>query len=220
MEVPMIQRSLLAGAVALATVFAPLVHAQTTQPGFVPDTGQINPGGAPHPPSASPSLPIADQEAVRAALLTPDPGTISTGEQPNAAGKPQPETTGKGITAGETPGPIASTMQTKPAKFSHRNDAIDHTPTMAMPFRLDDAQRKQIVQAVLSESTPAFSGTRDFKPADVVPFSLAGSIHPLPEGVRDLPDMGGLAFLRSKNKVYLISTTTADPIVVDVLAAK
>lgn len=216
----MIRRSLFAGTVAFGVAFAAPTHAQTTQPGFVPGTGQINPGGAPHPPSATPAPPIADHEAVRAALLMPDPGTISTGEQPNTSGKPQPETTGKGITAGEAPGPIASTMQTKPAKFSHRNDVIDHTPTMAMPFRLDDAQRKQIVQAVMSESTPAFSGTRDFKAADVVPFSLAGNIHPLPEGVRDLPDMGGLAFLRSKNKIYLISTTTADPVVVDVLAAK
>jgi len=218
--VSMFSRALLAGTVALGAVFATPGHAQTTQPGLVPGTGQINPSGAPHPPSATSTPPVADQEAVRAALMMPNPGTISTGEPPNASGKAQPEATGKGIAAGEGPGPIASTIETKPAKFSHRNDAIDHTPTMAMPFRLDDAQRRQIVQAVMAESTPALSGARDFKPADAVPFSLAANIHPLPAGLDSIVDMRGLDYMRSKDKVYLISTTTADPIVVDVLPAK
>lgn len=219
----MYARSLFAVMVALGTLVAALANAQdkpAAQPGFVPDTGQINTGSAPHPPSATPAAPIADHEQVRAALLMPDPGTISPGEEPNASGKAQPQTTGKGMTHVEQPGPIGSTLQTKPAKFSRRNDLIDHTPTMAMPLRLDSGQRQQIVRSVMSGSTPAFSGTPDFKPADAVPFSLTAEVRPMPESIRDIPDLSGLAYLKGKEKVYLVTTRTADPIVVDVLTGK
>jgi len=156
MEVSMNPRLLLAGTAACAVLFASFAHAQstTTDPGFVPGTGQINPGHALQPPPTTPAAPIANPADVRAALLMPDPETISLGEDPNAGGKAQPVTTGKGITSGEQPGPIASTMQTKPAKFSHRNDVIDHMPTMGMPLRLDEKQRQQIFQAITSEKTP------------------------------------------------------------------
>ena len=219
----MIVRTLLASTVAVGTLLAAVSHAQdrpTTQPGFVPDTGQINSGHAPQPPSASPSRPIADPAEVRAALMMPDPGTISLGEDPNAGGAPQLATTGKGITGGEQPGPIGSTMQTKPAKFSRRNALIDHTPTMAMPLRLDEAQRQQIVQAIASEKEPALDAAQAFKPADAVPFAFAAQIHPLPESVRSMPGLGFLAYLKGKDRVYLVTTRTADPIVVDILDGK
>ena len=35
------------------------------------------------------------------------------------------------------PGPIGATIQTMPAKFSHRNDVLDHMPVMAWPLPLN-----------------------------------------------------------------------------------
>lgn len=188
--------------------------------GFVPETGQINRGAAHQPPSATPTPPIAEREEVRAALLMPDPGTISVGEQPNASGKSQPETTGKGITSVEQPGPIGSTLQTKPAKFSHRNDAIDHTPSMGMPFKLDPKQRQQVFQAMMSDKTSATAETRDFNPADALPYSLVRDIHPLPESIRGMPSLRGLGYMKAKDKVYLVTEATAVPIVADILDGK
>jgi len=206
---------LLTAALAVLSI-APLAYAQDK--GFDPNTGQINQGAAHLPPAPTPPIPRANQEDVRAALLTPDPGTISLGEEPNASGTPQPETTGKGITAGEQAGPIASQLQTKPAKFSHRNDAIDHTPIMGMPFKLDPEQRQQIVQAVMKGEGPA--ATQDFNPADAVPYSMAASVRPLPLSLDSMRGLAGLAYLKGKDKVYLVSTATAVPIVVDVLEGK
>ena len=215
----MVARTLLLGTAALAVLLtAPLAHAQDK--GFNPDTGQINQGAAHLPPAPTPPIPRANQEDVRAALLMPNPGTISLGEEPNAGGTPQPQTSGKGITSGEQPGPIASQLQTKPAKFSHRNDAIDHTPTMGMPFKLDPQQRQQIVQAVMAEKTEGAAATKDFDPADAVPYSMAASVHPLPLSLDSMPTLAGLAYLKGNDKVYLVSTRTAVPIVVDVLAGK
>ncbi|HEV2630107.1 MAG TPA: hypothetical protein VGV41_15850 [Pseudolabrys sp.] len=222
MEVSMNPRPLLAGTVACAVLFASFAHAQstTTDPGFVPDTGQINPGHALQPPPTTPPAPIANPADVRAALLMPDPGTISLGEDPNAGGKAQPATTGKSVTSGEQPGPIASTMQTKPAKFSHRNDVIDHMPTMGMPLRLDEKQRQQIFQAITSEKTSEIAATQTFKPADAVPYAAAGQIHPFPGSIRGIPDLAFLAYMKGKDRVYLVTTRTADPIVVDILDGK
>jgi hypothetical protein len=205
-----------------ASLAVSLAQAQNkpANPAMVPETGQINPGAPHQPPSATPTPPIASHEDVRAALLMPDPRTISTGEQPDASGKAQPETNGKGITSGEQPGPIGSTLQTKPAKFSHRNDAIDHTPTMAMPYKLDAKQRQQVFQAVMAEKAPAPSETRNFNPADALPYSLVRDIHPLPQSLHDLPSLSGLDYMKGKDKIYLVSSTTAVPIVVDILDGK
>ena len=220
----MLSRTLLLGTIAVATLLtAPLAYSENTPPsadkGFVPGTGQINKGSAHLPPAPTPPTPLADREDVRAALLMPEPGTISVGEQPDASGKAQPETTGKGLTSGEQAGPIGSTLQTKPAKFSHRNDAIDHTPTMGMPFKLDQQQRQQIVQAVASNNTAGTSG-QDFKPADALPYALAANIQPLPESVGKMPTLARLGYLKGNDRVYLVTTATAVPIVVDVLDGK
>ena len=217
----LLRASLMAGAFGALLAAAPgqaQNNAVTQDPGFVPNTGQINPGGAPKVPSAKPSQPIPDREEIRAALMMPDPGTISTGEQPNAGGTPQPATTGKGITDVEEPGPIGSTMQTKPAKFSHRNDVIDHTPIMGMPLKLDEQQRQQIFQTIMDDKTQPATAKQDLNPADAVPFSLVGDMHPLPESLRGMPSLSKLDYVKTKDKVYLVTSQTA--IVVDLLDGK
>ncbi len=219
----MLSRLSLLSAVALAALLTVPAYSDdrpaTADKGFNPGTGQINNGAAHLPPAPTPPTPLADREDVRAALLMQDRGTISLGEQPDASGKAQPETTGKGLTSGEQAGPIGSTLQTKPAKFSHRNDAIDHTPIMGMPFKLDPQQRQQIVQAVASDKGGVTS-EQNFKPADALPFAMASNIQPLPESVGKMPSLARLGYLKGKDKVYLVTTATAVPIVVDVLDAK
>jgi hypothetical protein len=185
---------------------------------FNPGTGQINRGGDRAVPSATPSAPIPSHEDVRAALLMQDPGTISLGEQPNTAGKAQPETTGQGLTKGEEAGPIASTMQTKPAKFSHRNDAIDHSPIMAMPFPLNEQERQRVFKTVMADEAPSAAATLDLKPADALPYALAANKHPLPLSLSDMPLLSKVDYVKSNDKVYLVSAQTS--IVVDLLEGK
>jgi hypothetical protein len=133
-----------------------------TQPGFVPDTGQINPGHAAQPWSNAPPLPQNQQPAqedARAALMMPDNGAPSAGQaggQGNgqAGGQAASQAAGQGGAQAAPPapnsgaqsnsgsasntsatsaatstgpaGPIGATIQTMPAKFSHRNDLLDH----------------------------------------------------------------------------------------------
>ena len=219
----MLSRTSILGAVALAASLTASAYSDdrpaTADKGFNPGTGQINKGAAHLPPAPTPPTPLDDREDVRAALLMPDPGTISLGEQPDASGKAQPETTGKGITNVEQAGPIGSTMQTKPAKFSHRNDAIDHTPIMGMPFKLDQDQRKQVFQAIMTDQTSA-AFEQDFNSADALPYSLIQHIHPLPESIRGMPILANVDYMKGKDKIYLVTARTAVPIVVDVLDAK
>jgi hypothetical protein len=219
----MLSRTFAIAAVTLGALF--LVHPAQSQTnaatgggGLNADTGQINSGGAKPVPSSTPSAPIAGLEDVRAALLMQDPGTISVGEAPDAAGKAQPQTTGQGITAGEVPGPIGSTLQTKPAKFSHRNDAIDHTPIMGMPFPLDAQQRQRVFQAVMADNTSPAAGAPQLKPADALPYALAADKHPLPLSLDDMPLLSKTDYVKSKDKVYLVSAQTS--IVVDLLDGK
>jgi hypothetical protein len=185
---------------------------------FNPGTGQINSGGDKDVPSAKPSSPIPSHEEVRAALLMQDPGTISVGEQPDLAGEAQPQTTGQGISGGESPGPIGSTMQTKPAKFSHRNDVIDHSPIMGMPFPLKPEEKQRVFEAVMADGASAAGATLDLKPADALPFQAMTHQHPLPLSLGDMPLLSKVDYVKSKDTVYLVSAQTS--IVVDALDGK
>src|SRR5439155_24919175 len=129
-----------------------------TNPGFVPNTGQINPGVAPQPSSQSTDFAnMPTPEQARAALMAPISKQPSTGEA-------LPATTGSGAqaaTGNELPpsGPIGSFGQTIPAKFSQRNDVLDHVPIMALPLPLTDEQRKQIYEAVMADNSQPVAGT-------------------------------------------------------------
>jgi len=128
-----------------------------TQPGFVPGTGQINPGNAAQPWSNAPPLPQDQQpaqEEARAALMSSDNGAPSAGQSAGQgpaqgpaqggvqATPPAPnggDQSGSGASSAAPsaapPGPIGATIQTMPAKFSHRNDVLDHMPVMAWRCR-------------------------------------------------------------------------------------
>src|SRR5260370_18314571 len=76
-----VSAAVLATATAVAIVAAQASdRSPTVDPGFVPNTGQINPGHAAEPWSdAPPQAPHPSQEEARAALMMPDNGAPSAG---------------------------------------------------------------------------------------------------------------------------------------------
>src|SRR5215472_12133593 len=106
-----------AAVLATATAVAILVaqagdRSPTLDPGFVPDTGQINSGHAAEPWSdALPQEEPPSQEEARAALMMPDDGTPSAG-QGSAGQIPSGQLTTAGTTTGTAGPPIGATTQT------------------------------------------------------------------------------------------------------------
>ncbi|HZP78726.1 MAG TPA: hypothetical protein VFB45_21495 [Pseudolabrys sp.] len=99
-------------------------------------------------------------------------------------------------------GPIGATDQTMPAKFSSRNDKLDHLPIMALPLPFSDAQKQQIAQAVRKDS----HSTVDFAaaPAQQVPYNLA--LYPLPnELTAQIPEAADYRVLKLTDKIVLVN---------------
>jgi len=187
---------------------------QSTNPGFVPNTGQINPGMPQQSSSQSTdfaSIPTPDE--ARAALMAPisrqpSTGDASTGTTGTGAQGTQANTAG---TSNEPPpsGPIGSFGQTIPAKFSKRNDTLDHVPTMAIPLPLTDEQRKQIYDAVMADKSQPIAGADALKPAsELSPNQALNGMHPLPESVRGIDGVTRLYYVKAKRKVLLIEPAT------------
>jgi hypothetical protein len=240
-------RILIAAMAALATASAlPVAAARAadTQPGFVPGTGQINPGHAAQPWSNAPPLPQDQQPAqedARAALMMPDNGAPSAGQSgsqgtgqaagqaagqgaaqatppaPNSGGQSSSETASGAAVPGAGPsGPIGATIQTMPAKFSQRNDLLDHMPMMAWPLPLNAQQRQQIYQAVMDDKSPPAADTAKLKPANALTFEQRRDMRPLPESLTAIDGLQGLKYLKGKDKVLLVRPSTG--IVVDEVA--
>ena len=236
-------RILIAATVALAAA-SPIFVATAcaadpsadTQPGFVPDTGQINPGNAAQPWSNAPPLPHDQQpaqEEARAALMSPDNGAPSAGQSagqepvqgaaqgaaqatppvPNGGGQPSGGNAPGAAPSAGPPGPIGATIQTMPAKFSHRNDVLDHMPVMAWPLALNAQQRQQIYQAVMADKLPPAADTAKLKPANALTFEQRRDMRPLPESLAAIDGLQGLKYVKGKDKVLLVRPSTG--IVVD-----
>jgi hypothetical protein len=246
-------RILIAAMAALATASSLFVTAARaadpsadTQPGFVPGTGQINPGHAAQPWSNPPQDQQPAQEDARAALMMPDNGAPSAGQStgqgtgqaaaqaagqgasqaagqgaaqatppaPNSGGQSSSETASGAAATGAGPsGPIGATIQTMPAKFSQRNDLLDHMPMMAWPLPLDAQQRQQIYQAVMDDKSPPAADAAKLKPANALTFEQRRDMRPLPESLTAIDGLQGLKYLKGKDKVLLVRPSTG--IVVD-----
>jgi hypothetical protein len=205
--------AVLATATAVAIVAAQASdRSPTVDPGFVPNTGQINPGHAAEPWSdAPPQAPQPSQEEARAALMMPDNGAPSAGpgstSAPNGGeqlttGSTSASTTAAGR-AGPT-GPIGATTQTMPAKFSQRNDVLDRVPTTAWPLPLNEEQRRQIFNSVMADSSPPAAGAAALKPGSSLSFEQTLDLHPLPGAVADMDGLHGLQYVKGKDKVLLV----------------
>ena len=190
-----------------AAVFAQDEPRRPLNPGLVPNTGQINTGAAPQPWSKSAEVDnIPAPAEAWAALVQP----IS--RQPSAGGGAT--TTGTGAPALDTinassepppSGPIGSFGQTIPAKFSKRNDILDHLPTMAIPLPLTQEQRKQIYDAVMAEKSQPVVGADALEPAsELSPNQALNGMRPLPESVRSIDGVSRLYYIKAKDKVLLI----------------
>jgi hypothetical protein len=198
----------------------------TLNPGFVPNTGQINPGHAAQPWSTAPALPQVQQPAqedARAALMMPDNGAPSAGqgEPANQAGQGDQAGQGGQQTApsqngGAQSGPIGSTVQTMPAKFSKRNDLLDHMPMMAWPLPLNEQQRQQIYQAVMNDKSQPVEGAAALKPASSLSYDQKRDLQPLPQSVTNIDGLQDLKYVKGKDKVFLVRPSSG--IVVDEIA--
>jgi hypothetical protein len=174
---------LLAAVVISITAAQAGEKAWTIDPGFVPDTGQINPGSAPKPWSdAPPQGQQPSQEEARAALMMPDNGVSSAGEA----------------------GPIGATLQTMPEKFSDRNKVLDHVPTTAWPLPLNEQQRDQIYNAVMADKSQPAGDATSLKPGDFLTYEQTLDEHPLPPAVATIDDLQGLEYVKAKDKVLLV----------------
>jgi len=213
--------ALAAGLIVAASLATGAVRAEENpvklDPGFNPDTGQINLGTAIQGASQSDEIiKIPTPEETRAALLTPVSTQPSTGDTPAAPGRPT--ATGAGTSnaggaaaSGEPPpsGPIGSIGQTLPAKFSKRNDVLDRTPIMAFPLSLSDQQRQQIYQAVMADKSQPADGADQLVPSSALTIDQAlHGMNPLPANVRDIPAVNGLNYVKGKNKVLLVEPST------------
>jgi hypothetical protein len=86
-----------------------------------------------------------------------------------------------------------------PSKFSERNNAIDHTPIMAMPLGLTDEQKKAIVASVKLADKPVQS--TDAKVAHTLPWQI--TVHDLGSSAND-PALAKLKYVRTQDRVLLI----------------
>jgi hypothetical protein len=174
---------LLAAVVISITAAQAGEKAWTIDPGFVPDTGQINPGSAPKPWSdAPPQGQQPSQQEARAALMMLDNGVSSAGEA----------------------GPIGATLQTMPEKFSDRNKVLDHVPTTAWPLPLNEQQRDQIYKAVMADKSQPAGDAAALKPGDFLTYEQTLDEHPLPPAVATIDDLQGLEYVKAKDKVLLV----------------
>jgi len=205
----MLSATLLAGAafalpVTRAGAFAG-DNVAAADPGFVPDSGQINRGFDEKLPTQSRPRPIPTQAEVRAALAMPDSDQAALGGDINAT---------TGAAAASTQPPIGATGQTTPATLSQRNDTLDRMPIMALPTGLSDAERQRIYQAAMADGTPLAADAAQLAPASELNAEQAlHDIHPLPASVRGIRGVERLNYLKSKEKVFLVEPDTR--IVVD-----
>lgn len=98
----------------------------------------------------------------------------------------------------DVPGAPADS-QTVPAKFSARNDKLDHTPIMAMRLGLSDEQKRKIIDSVKSANQPAQASNA--KPADSLAWDV--KVHDLEAAASD-PALKNLKYVRTKDRILLV----------------
>lgn len=103
--------------------------------------------------------------------------------------------------------------QTVPAKFSTRNDRLDHLPTMAFPVPLTDAQKQQIVETVSRLNVPV--ETISANPSEVLPDKVMPHELP-PDLAANIPELAHWSYVRLPHKVLFVSA--ANMIVVGEIA--
>jgi hypothetical protein len=93
--------------------------------------------------------------------------------------------------------------QTVPAKFSKRNDAIDHVPVMAMQvLAFSDEQKRSIIDAVHGANPPVQSTSA--KPAEELPIGI--TMQEWPAAASD-PAFAKMKYVRAQDRILLVEPT-------------
>jgi len=93
--------------------------------------------------------------------------------------------------------------QTVPAKFSKRNDAIDHVPVMAMQvLAFSDEQKRSIIDAVHGANAPVQSTSA--KPAEELPIGI--TMQDWPAAASD-PAFAKMKYVRAQDRILLVEPT-------------
>jgi len=149
---------------------------------------------------AAGQAPAADQNnSVQPSTSKPD----QNAKQEPSAKTAAPTAPGPEIFANGTltvPGAPTDT-ETTPAKFSPRNDALDHLPTMARGPALSAAQRKLIVDTVKpgNGAPPRFAAP----PATILP--LGADMQPWPQDVLgQIPDLRDTKYVSLSDKILVV----------------
>jgi hypothetical protein len=187
--------------VAVAALIAGLGYAVAADNA---DTGRINregaavqgPGGGSQVAPTNPSGGTAHD---------PAPG------MPGAAPAPNPPQQGAAAASSASPeGPIGSTPQTMPAKFSTANTAIDNIPLMVHPFPLQPAQKAALFDSVEQDLSPA--ATTGMGGRWMPPQIQAGALLPqgitaqeLPDGVTNgIPELKGYQYVTVHDRIWIV----------------
>ena len=193
----------LAAAAGFALVGSASFAAETmpTNPGFQPNTGQINLGSDAKTSMSAP-VQVPSPEQTRAAFKATgrdDGAQVTPGATPDAPGALAAVTT-NGAAA-----PAGSTRQTVPATLSESNDTLDRVPIMAWPLGLTDEQRQRIYQAVMADKAAPTSDSANLAPANALSIPVAlNDMHPLPSSIGDVERAQGLKYVKTKDKVFLV----------------
>ena len=143
--------------------------------------------------------PTSDQNnAVQPSTSKPDQNATQEPSSKTAPAAPGPEIFANGTLT--VPGAPTDT-DTTPAKFSQRNDALDHLPTMARGPALSDAQRKLIVDTVKAGTggPPRFASP----PATILP--LGAEMQAWPQDVLgQIPDLRDTKYVSLADKVLVV----------------
>lgn len=183
----------------------------STDPGFNPDTGQINPGFDKKVPSATETVKIPTPAQAYAALMSPASTQPSLGEAAAAPANAAATTGSAPVTTAAAPatGPIGAIGATMPTKFSSRNETLDRVPLMAMPLPLTEPERHDIYQAAMADKTPAATDADNLAPSSGLSYSqVLNDMHPLPASVSDIGVVKSLAYVKTKDKVLLVEPAT------------
>jgi len=93
--------------------------------------------------------------------------------------------------------------QTVPAKFSKRNDAIDHVPVMAMQvLGFSNEQKRSIIDAVHGANPPVQSTSA--KPAEELPIGI--TMQDWPAAASD-PAFAKMKYVRAQDRILLVEPT-------------
>lgn len=181
---------------------------QSAQP--APETSSNPSARQPAPDENQKSSGTNDQSGPSAARPTPDQNSQGNQATHSVSGRGGKEEPSSHIPTQDTaalidgrlnvPGAPADS-QTIPAKFSQRNDAIDHLPIMAMPaLGLSDAQKKAIAQSVKDGGVPLQATTA--KVAEELPWQV--TVHDLGVSSQD-PALSRMKYVRAQDRILLVN---------------